>query len=101
MTTPEQPAAPWHITTWCGGRVVAFREPIDDPGPSFRHTVNVGWRDLLRGLVRRRLQVVVVVDQWAQAGPAGGPRLRLVEGEAASDQAPVRNDRGPRRRRRR
>lgn len=32
------------------------------PDPFMHHTVTIGWRDLLRGLLRRRLRVSVVVS---------------------------------------
>lgn len=49
----------YHVTTWVGNTVVDFQKRM--PDPFVRHTVHVGWRDLLRGLLRRRLDVVVLV----------------------------------------
>ena len=50
----------YHVTSRIDSRPVAFQEPINDP--FVRHTVHLGWRDLLRGLVRRRLTVTVLVS---------------------------------------
>lgn len=50
----------YHITTRLGDRTIAFQERI--PDPFARHTVTVGWRDLLRGLWRRELKVTVIID---------------------------------------
>lgn len=49
----------YYVSTWIGNRPIEFRKPVDDPFVSVR--VNVGWRDLLRGLLRRRLHVGVSV----------------------------------------
>lgn len=49
----------YHVTSTIDGRPIAFMEPVRDP--FVRHTVYVGWRDLLRGLLRRRMEVVVNV----------------------------------------
>lgn len=49
----------YHVTTEIGNQTIAFRVPI--PDPFVRQTVTVGWRDLLRGLLRRRLVVTVIV----------------------------------------
>jgi hypothetical protein len=50
----------YNVTTRVAGEVIGFREPVDDP--FIRHTVYVGWRDLLRALRRRVLVVEVLVD---------------------------------------
>jgi hypothetical protein len=49
----------YHVTTQLDDRTIAFQQPIDDP--FVRHTVRIGWRDLLRGLLRRHLVVTVVL----------------------------------------
>lgn len=49
----------YHVTTWVGGRVVEWEHRVDDP--FVRQTVTVGWRDLLRSLLRRELVVEVSV----------------------------------------
>lgn len=50
----------YHVTTRLGDRTITFQEPLDDP--FVRHDVTIGWRDLLRGLVRRELLVTVIID---------------------------------------
>lgn len=47
------------VTSTIDGRPLTFQQPIADP--FVRHTVHLGWRDLLRGLLRRRLTVEVTV----------------------------------------
>lgn len=49
----------YHVTTRIDDRTVEFRKPLADP--FVRHTVRLGWRDLLRGLRRRQLTVTVLV----------------------------------------
>lgn len=49
----------YHVTTKIDGHPLDFMAPIDDP--FVRQTVTIGWRDLLRGLLRRRLVVEVSV----------------------------------------
>jgi hypothetical protein len=49
----------YHVTTRIDDRTVAFRRPLGDPFA--RHTVRLGWRDLLRGLLRRGLTVTVLI----------------------------------------
>jgi hypothetical protein len=49
----------YHVTSTIDGRSVAWRHPITDP--FVRHTVWIGWRDLLRGLLKRRLDVTVLI----------------------------------------
>ena len=49
----------YHVTTRVDDRTVTFQRRITDPFVST--TVTVGWRDLLRGLLRRRITVTVVV----------------------------------------
>ena len=48
------------VSTWVGATTVEFQKRI--PDPFVRHTVTVGWPDLLRGLLRRRLHVTVRID---------------------------------------
>lgn len=50
----------YHVTSRVDDRTIVFREPIEDP--FVRHTVHLRWPDLLRGLLRRRLSVTVLVD---------------------------------------
>lgn len=50
----------YHVTTRVGGRTLTFQHRT--PDPFVRQTVHVGWRDLLRGLLRRGLLVEVLVD---------------------------------------
>lgn len=50
---------PYHVTTRLNDRVIAWQKPLDDP--FVRHTVHVGWRDLLRSLLRRELVVEVLI----------------------------------------
>ena len=47
------------VTSTVNDRPVAWQQPLDDP--FVRHTVHLGWRDILRGLLRRRLDVTVLV----------------------------------------
>jgi hypothetical protein len=48
------------VTSTLDGKPVAWRQPIEDP--FVRHTVHVGWRDLIKSLIRRRgMRVVVTV----------------------------------------
>lgn len=49
----------YHVTTRLGDRTIGFQKPISDP--FVNHRVTIGWPDLLRGLLRRRLEVVVLV----------------------------------------
>jgi hypothetical protein len=49
----------YHVTSRIGDRTITFQEPISDP--FVRTTVTVGWPDILRGLLRRRLTVTVLV----------------------------------------
>lgn len=49
----------YHVTTRLDDRTIAFQEPIE--APFVRHTVHLGMRDLLHGLLRRRLDVVMIV----------------------------------------
>jgi hypothetical protein len=49
----------YHVTDQIGDRTLTFQRPIDDP--FVRHTIHIGWRDLLRGLLRRKLDVTVIV----------------------------------------
>jgi hypothetical protein len=50
----------FHVTTRIDDRTIGFHQPI--PDPFVRQTVRVGWPDLLRGLLLRRLTVEVIVD---------------------------------------
>lgn len=55
MTRPS-----YYVTTTVNDHVIGeFMQPIEDP--FVRQTVTVGWPDLLRALLRRRLVVVVRV----------------------------------------
>ena len=49
----------YHVTTRIAARTIEFEKRIEDP--FIRHTVHIGWRDLLRGLLRRQLDVEVIV----------------------------------------
>lgn len=49
----------YHVTSTVDDRSVAFMVKIQDP--FVNHTIHIGWRDLLRGLLRRKLTVCVVV----------------------------------------
>ena len=49
----------YHVTTVIGDQTIEFQKPVDDP--FVRQTVTVGWPDLLRGLLRRRLAVTVTI----------------------------------------
>lgn len=49
----------YHVTTRIDDWTVTFQQALDDP--FVRHTVHLGWRDLLRGLLHRRLSVTVLV----------------------------------------
>jgi hypothetical protein len=49
----------FHVTTRIGSRTTEFQKRIEDP--FILHTVHIGWRDLLRGLLRRSLAVQVLV----------------------------------------
>lgn len=49
----------FHVTTRIGDQTIAFQQPIDDP--FIRQTVTVSLLDLLRGVLRRRLTVEVIV----------------------------------------
>ncbi len=48
------------LTVFVGGRVLDWEYPMADP--FHRTTVTLGWRDLLRGLIRRSLDVEVKVS---------------------------------------
>lgn len=49
----------YHVTTRVGERTIQFQDRIEDPFISQR--VTIGWVDLLRGLLRRRVVVTVIV----------------------------------------
>jgi hypothetical protein len=49
----------YHVTTQVGDRTISFQHRLADP--FVRQTVHIGWKDLLRGLLRRHLQVTVIV----------------------------------------
>lgn len=49
----------YHVTSRVDDRTIAFEERV--PDPFVRHTVTLGWRDLLRGLMRRSLKVTVII----------------------------------------
>lgn len=50
----------YYVSAFVHGRAVTWRKPIDDPFVTT--TVTVGWPDLLRALLRRRLLVRFQVD---------------------------------------
>jgi hypothetical protein len=50
---------PYEVTSRVDGRVVGWSR-LDDP--FIRHTVHIGWPDLLRAIFRRRLVVKVAID---------------------------------------
>jgi len=50
---------PYTVTTRVGDRTIEFEKRIQDP--FVRQTVTIGWPYLLRGLLRRRLVVTVIV----------------------------------------
>jgi hypothetical protein len=49
----------FHVTYRIGTRTITFQQPTEDP--FVRGTIALGWRDLLRGLVRGRLEVSMIV----------------------------------------
>ena len=49
----------YHVTSRVGDKTIVFEERLD--APFVRHTVVLGWPDLLRGLLRRQLRVTVLV----------------------------------------
>lgn len=49
----------YHVTTRIGDRTISFEKPLQDPFVNNR--VTVGWPDLLRALLHRRLEVTVIV----------------------------------------
>ncbi|QES45219.1 hypothetical protein DEJ49_33305 [Streptomyces venezuelae] len=49
----------YHVTTRIDDRTIEFEKRL--PDPFVRHTVQIGWRDLLRGLLRRGMSVTVLV----------------------------------------
>lgn len=55
----RETGARYHVSSRVDDRPVMVMEPVDDP--FVRHTVHLGWWDLLRGLLRRRLSVTVIV----------------------------------------
>jgi len=50
----------YYLSTFVRGRSLDWRKPIDDPFVSTE--ITIGWPDLLRALLRRRLVVRVQVD---------------------------------------
>ena len=48
----------YHVTTQINDRTIDFQRPAMDP--FVRHTVHVGWLDLLGGLLRGRLDVTFI-----------------------------------------
>lgn len=50
----------YRLSTFVGRRTLDFDKPLDDPFVSTR--ITIGWPDLLRGLLRRRLVVRVQVS---------------------------------------
>lgn len=55
----QETGSRYHVTTRLGDRTIEFQKPLTDP--FVRHTVHVGWRDLMKGLLRRRLSVTVLI----------------------------------------
>ena len=56
----RQTGARYWVTSTINGHPVAWRQPADDP--FIRHTLHIGWRDLLRSLITRRgMKVEVTV----------------------------------------
>lgn len=49
----------FHVTTRIGDRTIGFEDRVTDP--FVNHRVTIGWPDLLRGLLRRRLEVTVII----------------------------------------
>ena len=49
----------YYVTSRIGHYTIAFQDRI--PDPFIRHTVRVGWRDLLRALLTRRFLTVTVI----------------------------------------
>lgn len=78
MTGPR-----YTVTTRLNDRTIAFRA-IEDPFVTT--TTTIGWPDLLRGLLRRRLQLTVLVDA---DGPtvAAVMNLKRTEGTSATAQS--------------
>jgi hypothetical protein len=59
-TYDREAAGPqYHTTTKVNGRPITWCEAAEDP--FVRVTVNLGWRDLLAGLLRRNMSVEVLV----------------------------------------
>lgn len=61
----QQTGWPYYVTTAVDGRPVAWQHRI--PDPFVRQTVHLGWRDLLRGLLRRGLAVEVTIGADREA----------------------------------
>jgi hypothetical protein len=55
----------YHVTTRVNDKTICFEHPLDDP--FVRQTVHIGWRDLLRGLMRGKLMVTVLVNGTREA----------------------------------
>lgn len=49
----------YHVTSRIGDRTIHFQEPADDP--FVRAIIYIGWRDLLRGLLKGGLSTTVLV----------------------------------------
>lgn len=49
----------FHVTTQIDKRTIGLEEPL--PDPFVNHNIFVGWRDLLRGLFHRGLNISVVI----------------------------------------
>lgn len=49
----------YHVTTQVGHRRIKFHEAVQDP--FVRTTIYIGWRDLLRGLLKGGLTTTVIV----------------------------------------
>lgn len=66
----------YHISSRLNDRTVVFMQPVADPFVT--HTVHIGWWDRLRCLLRRRMDVTVLV---------GGDKDRLDDVLELDDQA--------------
>lgn len=56
----RETGARYHVTTRIDDETIDFQHRVSDP--FVRQTVTIGWRHLLRGLLRGRLVVEVIVS---------------------------------------
>lgn len=56
----KEVAVKYDISTFVGGKTIEFMKDI--PDPFVRHVIYIGWKDLLRGLWRRGLEVQITVS---------------------------------------